>query len=93
MIQTVMMAQALYAKAALVDHAALVASQRSADLVKAEQCLQDAFAVDVRPAVGEWRGARGLPQDPIDALRQSGYVQRISKERGARPPAAASSYA
>src|SRR4029450_282813 len=38
MIQTVMMAQALHAKAALVDHQCLVAAQRAADLVRAESC-------------------------------------------------------
>lgn len=93
MIQTVCMAQTLYAKAALVDYPALVASQHATDLVKAEGCLQDAFAIDVRPAIIEWRRARRLPDDPIDALRESGYVERISKERGGRPRAAASSYA
>jgi L-rhamnose isomerase/sugar isomerase len=93
MIQTVVMAQALYAKAALVDHAALAAAQQSADLVKAEGCLQDAFATDVRPAIADWRRARGLPDDPIDALRQSGYVERITKERGPRLRVATASYA
>ena len=93
MIQTVDMAQALYARAALVDCDRLAAAQRSADLVKAERCLQDAFATDVRPAIAEWRTARGLPRDPLDALRESGYVSRITMERAARPRADLSSYA
>src|SRR5690242_9790147 len=41
MIQTVCVAQELYAKAALVDHAALATAQRRTDLVRAESLLQD----------------------------------------------------
>src|SRR5262249_59588132 len=44
MIQTVVQAQALVAKAALVDLEALAAAQKASDLVRAEACLQDAFA-------------------------------------------------
>ena len=93
MVQTVDMAQELYAKAAIVDHERLAAAQRSTDLVAAERCLQDAFATDVRPSLAEWRTRRGLPADPLDAFRQSGYVNRITKERAARPRASVSSYA
>jgi L-rhamnose isomerase/sugar isomerase len=89
MVQTVATAQALFAKASLVDHRRLAAAQRANDLVAAETCLQDAFATDVRPAIAEWRAARGLPVDPLDALRQSGYVERITMERQGRPAAAA----
>src|SRR5206468_5690444 len=49
MIQTVGVAQQLFAKAALVDHAALAQAQRRCDLVAAETLLQDAFATDTRP--------------------------------------------
>ena len=93
MIQTVAMAQALYAKAALVDCERLVAAQRATDLVRAESCLQDAFATDVRDAVGVWRESRGLPLDPQQALRETGYIKRITKERAGRKTAGASSYA
>jgi L-rhamnose isomerase / sugar isomerase len=93
MIQTVDMAQALYAKAALVDHEALAAAQRSTDLVAAERCLQDAFATDARPALAEWRSLRRLPADPLQAFRESGYIERITRERAARPRASVSSYA
>jgi L-rhamnose isomerase/sugar isomerase len=93
MIQTVSMAQALYAKALLVDYERLVAAQRTADLVLAESCLQDAFATDVRPAISEWRAARGLPADPLDAFRQSGYMERITQQRSQRPLPTSSAYA
>jgi L-rhamnose isomerase/sugar isomerase len=93
MIQTVTVAQALYSKAALVDHEKLVAAQMAAELVKAESLLQDAFATDVRPAIQAWRAARGLPTDPMDAFRQSGYLERITAERADRASANVSSYA
>jgi L-rhamnose isomerase / sugar isomerase len=93
MIQTVTMAQQLFAKAALVDYERLAAAQRSPDLVRAESCLQDAFAADVRPAIREWRVARKLPEDPMEAFRKSGYLERVTDERTARNRADTSSYA
>lgn len=93
MIQTVMMAQSLFAKASLVDYERLVAAQTSADLVRAELCLQDAFATDVRPMLHEWRASKGLSADPLEAFRQSGYLERISRERGSRQGKNVSAYA
>jgi L-rhamnose isomerase/sugar isomerase len=81
MIQTVNMAQMLFAKAAIVDRAELVIAQQKCDLVRAESLLQDAFACDVRPVIEEWRVAKGLPKDPLTAFRASGYIERITKER------------
>src|SRR6476660_4511482 len=79
MIQTVTIAQELYSKASLVDHAALAAAQEDCKLVEAESLLQNAFATDVRPAIQEWRASKGLPRDPMEAFRQSGYLERITK--------------
>jgi L-rhamnose isomerase/sugar isomerase len=93
MIQTVAIAQQLFAKAALVDHAALAQAQRRCDLVAAETLLQDAFATDVRPEIVEWRRGRGLPADPLAAFRDSGYLERITEQRRHRMAAASSSYA
>jgi L-rhamnose isomerase/sugar isomerase len=93
MIQTVVQAQSLVAKAALVDGAALAAAQQATDLVRAESCLQDAFAIDVRPIVREWRSARGRPIDPMQAFREGGYLERITKERAGRPMKDPSAYA
>ena len=84
MIQTVIMAQQLFAKAVLVDHQELCRAQQAPDLVRSESCLQDAFATDVRPTIQEWRAAKKLPADPMEAFRQSGYLERITKERAAR---------
>src|SRR5256712_1362002 len=93
MIQTVTVAQELDAKAALVDHDALATAQAGSDIVAAESLLQDAFATDVRPAIRDWRIMHRLPADPMDAFRQSGYLQRITAERAGRAEAASSSYA
>jgi L-rhamnose isomerase/sugar isomerase len=93
MIQTVTMAQSLISKATLVDHAELSDAQEKSNLVRAESLLQDAFATDVRPAIQEWRQSKRLPKDPMDAFRQSGYLERITKERSARNSKALSSYA
>src|SRR6516165_97394 len=84
MIQTVTMAQQLFAKTALVDYEQLAIAQKTPDLVRAESCLQDAFATDARPAIREWRVARGLPEDPMEAFRQSGYLERVTSERCTR---------
>jgi len=93
MIQTVTMAQMLFSKAAIVDYPALVVAQKDCDLVRAESLLQDAFATDVRPAIQDWRASKGLPKDPIPAFRESGYLERITKERAARNSRSVSSYA
>ncbi|PYR15248.1 MAG: hypothetical protein DMG00_00955 [Acidobacteria bacterium] len=92
MIQTVGYAQELYAKAALVDYEALASAQAGCRLVEAESVLRDAFATDVRPVIQDWRRTNRLPVDPLDAFRQSGYLERITAERGGRT-SAASSYA
>jgi L-rhamnose isomerase/sugar isomerase len=92
MIQTVVQAQELYAKAALVDYQALASAQARCLLIDAESVLRDAFSTDVRPMIGEWRAAKRLPVDPLDAFRQSGYLERVTAERAGRA-SAASSYA
>ena len=93
MIQTVTVAQELFSKAALVDGRELAAAQKNCDLVRAESLLQDAFATDVRPIIQDWRDSKGLPKNPMEAFRQSGYLERITKERAARNSRNVSSYA
>jgi L-rhamnose isomerase/sugar isomerase len=92
MVQTVVAAQELYLKAAMVDRGELARLQQSCDLVAAEELFRGAFWRDVRPLARAWREARGLPADPLAALSAGGYVERIARERGSRQ-AAVSSYA
>jgi L-rhamnose isomerase/sugar isomerase len=93
MIQTANTAQELYAKAALVDHAKLLGAQSKAELIDAEECLKDAFATDIRPAIREWRRSKGLAENPLRAYRDSGYPERITAERTERNMASVSTYA
>jgi L-rhamnose isomerase/sugar isomerase len=93
MIQTVMTAQELFAKAAIVNREKLATLQQKGDLIDAENCLKDAFSTDVRPQIEEWRKARNLPAHPLEAFRESGYLNKIEAERGARNKTADASYA
>ncbi|MGA8740616.1 MAG: TIM barrel protein [Terracidiphilus sp.] len=92
MVQTVVTAQELWLKAALIDRDRLAALQQSCDLVAAEELFRGAFWRDVRPLVAAWRESRGLAADPLAALREGGYVERITRERASRL-SAVSSYA
>ncbi len=92
MIQTVMVAQELYAKAALIDFKSLSKAQEKQWLIDAENIFKDAFSTDVRPAVREWRRSKGLAENPLAAFRASAYMEKITRERAGRA-AAASSYA
>jgi len=91
-LQTVSTAQELWLKAALVDRDQLTEHQQACDIVAAEELFRGAFWTDVRPMVAAWRESHGLPIDPLAALRTSGYVERIARERGTRS-SAVSSYA
>jgi L-rhamnose isomerase / sugar isomerase len=61
--------------------------------VEAEERFRGAFWTDVRPMVKEWRAARGLPAEPLKALMESGYVERVSRERGAKNAGSVARYA
>jgi L-rhamnose isomerase/sugar isomerase len=93
MVQTVVTAQELYAKASLIDQERLAELQDACRLVEAEECFRTAFWQDVRPVVREWRVARGLPADPLNALAESGYVGKIARERKSANAKSVSSYA
>jgi len=93
MVQTVVTAQELYAKAALIDLERLAKLQQSCRLVEAEECFRTAFWQDVRPIVREWRIARGLPEDPLKALADGGYVDSITRDRGSRNTNVGAQYA
>jgi L-rhamnose isomerase/sugar isomerase len=93
MIQTAVAAQELYAKAALVDHEKLSRHQAKSELVDAEECLKEAFATDVRPAIRAWRKAKGLAEHPLQAYRESGYMGRIVRGRAQKNATAGITYA
>jgi L-rhamnose isomerase/sugar isomerase len=84
MVQTVMSAQELWLKSALVDREQLATLQSKCDLVAAEELFRGAFYRDVRPLLAQWRESRGLAVDPLARLRSGGYVERISRERAGK---------
>jgi len=73
--------QEAYAKALLVDRDALKRFQRAGDVLGGHEVLLDAFNTDVRPACAEARVALGGAENPIRALRESGYAARMATER------------
>ncbi|MBI4553723.1 MAG: L-rhamnose isomerase [Candidatus Latescibacteria bacterium] len=81
MLQTVMNIQTAYAKALLVDRAALQAAQEAEDTILCERLLQEAFNTDVTPLLAKVRAAMGCDPDPIMAHRASGYQETIRRER------------
>ena len=83
MIQTVMTAQELYAKACLVDREKLRDAQSRMNIVDAEETLKTAFTTDVKPMLAEWRKKKNIDPDPMKAYRASGYEARVAKEREA----------
>ena len=93
MIQTVCVAQELYARAAIVDYERLAALQQNCSVVDAEETLRSAFWEDTRPIVAGWRKAKGLPEDPLRAFRESGYLEKITRERREKNMRSSASYA
>jgi L-rhamnose isomerase/sugar isomerase len=82
MVQSVINIQVAHTKALMVDRAKLQAAQECGDVLAAHRVLIDAYETDVRPLLAAARSALGIDADPIAALRRSGYVARIAKERG-----------
>jgi L-rhamnose isomerase/sugar isomerase len=84
MVLSVVNLQEAYAKALLVDTEALRAAQQVGDVLAGHEILLDAFRTDVRPLCAAARLARGGAEDPIAALRDSGYADRVAAERAAQ---------
>jgi L-rhamnose isomerase/sugar isomerase len=72
-----------YAKALIVDRAALHQAQEGNDAMMAFQALRSAYAVDVTPILAMARYEAGGAINQIDAYRQSGWRQRKAQERRA----------
>jgi L-rhamnose isomerase/sugar isomerase len=81
MVLSVVNLQEAYAKALLVDREALRAAQQAGDALGGHEVLLDAFNTDVRPQCAEARAALGAAENPIRALRESGYAARMATER------------
>jgi L-rhamnose isomerase/sugar isomerase len=84
MVLSVVNLQEAYAKALLVDRAALRAAQQAGDVLGGHEVLLDAYRTDVREQCAAARAALGAAPDPIAALRESGYAARMAAERETR---------
>jgi L-rhamnose isomerase/sugar isomerase len=73
--------QAAFAKALLVDRAALQSAQEQGDIVSANEVLSDAYETDVRPMLGELRSRLGVPLNPLETFQTSEERQRRLTDR------------
>jgi L-rhamnose isomerase / sugar isomerase len=85
MVLSVVNLQEAYAKALLVDRDALRAAQQAGDVLGGHEVLLDAYRTDVRPLCARARVAAGAADEPVAALRASGYAARMAAERDAEP--------
>jgi len=60
-----------YVKAMLVDYHGLEAARAVPDPTQSDRILMDAYNADIRPILYEARRNRGLPEDPLNALREN----------------------
>jgi L-rhamnose isomerase/sugar isomerase len=81
MVLSIVTLQETYAKALLVDRAALLEAQLAGDVLGGHEALLQAYASDVRPLCAKVRTSAGAAADPIAALRASGYVTRMALAR------------
>jgi L-rhamnose isomerase/sugar isomerase len=81
MVLSVLNLQEAYAKALIVDRAALGSTQRSGDVLGGHEVLLDAYNTDVRPLCAEVRAELGADPDPLAALRAAGYRERMAAQR------------
>jgi L-rhamnose isomerase/sugar isomerase len=82
MVLSVVNLQEAHAKALLVDGERLAAMQREGDVLGGHEALLDAYRIDVSPLCARVRSLLGAAEDPIGALRSSGYLSRAVAERG-----------
>jgi L-rhamnose isomerase/sugar isomerase len=81
MLQSVLNIQLAYAKALLVDRAALRKAQEKNSVLEAYRVLQEAYETDVRPLLAEARVRQGRNPDPIEAFVASGYAELVAEQR------------
>jgi L-rhamnose isomerase/sugar isomerase len=82
LIQSLEAIQEAYAKALLIDQAALKAAQLENDVVKCQEILQGAYRTDVRPLIERARLNSGGVISPINAYRSLDVRSHLIKERG-----------
>jgi L-rhamnose isomerase/sugar isomerase len=82
LIQSLEAIQEAYAKALLIDQAALKTAQLEADVVKCQEILQQAFRTDVRPLLQQARLESKGALDPLASYRALDIRKRLIDDRG-----------
>jgi L-rhamnose isomerase/sugar isomerase len=81
MVLSVVNLQEAYAKALLVDRELLREAQEFGDVLRAHEALLDAYRTDVRAECAAARVALGATADPVVAVRQTAYAERMAAAR------------
>jgi L-rhamnose isomerase/sugar isomerase len=81
MILSLVNLQEAYAKALLVDRETLKNAQRTGNVLGAHRALLNAYKTDVRPLCAKVREDLGAWPDPVNAFRESGYMEKVTEER------------
>jgi L-rhamnose isomerase/sugar isomerase len=84
MVLSVVNLQEAYAKALLVDRDLLREAQEFGDVLRAHEVLLDAYRTDVRGECATARAALGATADPVVAVRQTEYAERMAAARSRR---------
>ncbi|MES1217741.1 MAG: sugar isomerase, partial [Bacteroidota bacterium] len=82
LLQSVEAIMIAYAQALLVDKKALQEAQEINDVVKAQEVLQAAYRIDVRPFIAESRRLAGASLQPLQLFRSLKVREQLIKERG-----------
>ncbi|HEU4555724.1 MAG TPA: TIM barrel protein [Chitinophaga sp.] len=84
LLQSVEAIMIAYAQALLVDTKALEAARQANDVVAAQELLQHAYRIDVRPLVAQARLLNGGALHPVQLYRRLKVRNQLVKERGAK---------
>lgn len=81
MIQSVENIHKTYAKALIVDRKSLKKFQQDEDIIMAEKIITEAFETDITPLLFKVREEMGVPLNPLKFFRESGYLEKIQRQR------------
>ncbi len=81
MIQSVENIHKTYAKALIVDRKSLKKFQQDEDIIMSEKIITEAFETDITPLLFKVREEMGVPLDPLEFFRESGYLEKIQRQR------------
>ncbi len=81
MIQSVENIHKTYAKALIVDRKSLRKFQQDEDIIMAEKIITEAFETDITPLLFKVREEMRVPLDPVKFFRESGYLEKIQRQR------------